>query len=87
MASIVRPGGVALDPFMGSGSTGVACVKAGRGFVGVEIEPSYFEMACQRIEDAQRQVTMFEEAPTPRPEQQTLWSNAVLSGKPPHTEL
>jgi site-specific DNA-methyltransferase (adenine-specific) len=38
-----------LDPFMGSGTTGVAAVKDGRGFVGIEIEPKYFEIACRRI--------------------------------------
>lgn len=46
---------VVLDPFMGSGSTGVACVNMGRKFVGIEIEPTYFDIACQRIENAQRQ--------------------------------
>jgi site-specific DNA-methyltransferase (adenine-specific) len=50
---------VILDPFMGSGSTGVAAVKLGRQFVGIEIDPKYFETACKRIEDAQRQGDMF----------------------------
>lgn len=44
-----------LDPFMGSGTTGVACVNLGRTFIGIEREPKYFEIACRRIEDAQRQ--------------------------------
>lgn len=44
-----------LDPFMGSGTTGVAAMMAGRKFVGVEREASYFDLACRRIEDAQRQ--------------------------------
>lgn len=44
-----------LDPFMGSGTTGVAAVLAGRSFVGVERDERYFEMACRRIDDAQRQ--------------------------------
>lgn len=44
-----------LDPFMGSGTTGVACANLGRNFIGIEIEPKYFEIACRRIEDAQRQ--------------------------------
>ena len=39
-----------LDPFMGSGTTGVACVKLGRKFIGIEIEPKYFDIACRRIE-------------------------------------
>lgn len=44
-----------LDPFMGSGTTGVACMNLGRSFIGIEREPKYFEIACRRIEDAQRQ--------------------------------
>jgi DNA modification methylase len=47
--------GLVCDPFMGSGTTGVACVNLGRPFVGVEINPKYFDIACRRIEDAQRQ--------------------------------
>lgn len=41
-----------LDPFMGSGTTGVACVKLGRRFIGIEKEPKYFEIAVKRIERA-----------------------------------
>ena len=48
-----------LDPFMGSGTTGVACMNLGRKFIGIEIEPKYFEIACRRIEDAQRQGRLF----------------------------
>lgn len=44
-----------LDPFMGSGTTGVAAVTAGRSFFGIERDPAYFDIACRRIEDAQRQ--------------------------------
>ena len=44
-----------LDPFMGSGTTGVACMNLGRRFIGIEREPKYFDIACRRIEDAQRQ--------------------------------
>ena len=50
-----------LDPFMGSGTTGVAAVQMGRRFIGVEREPKYFDIACKRIEDAQRQHDMFSE--------------------------
>jgi len=53
------PAGTVCDPFMGSGSTGVACVMAGRPFIGIEIEPAYFDIACRRIEDAQRQERLF----------------------------
>jgi len=52
-------GAIILDPFMGSGTTGVACMNLGRKFIGIEIEPKYFDIACRRIEDAQRQGRMF----------------------------
>jgi site-specific DNA-methyltransferase (adenine-specific) len=55
----VKLGGSVLDAFMGSGTTGVACVKLGRKFIGVELSPQYFDIACRRIEDAQRQARMF----------------------------
>jgi modification methylase len=48
-----------LDPFMGSGSTGVACVRAGRKFIGVEIDRRWFDLACRRIEGARRQEDLF----------------------------
>ena len=54
-----RTKGVVLDPFMGSGTTGVACMNLGRKFIGIEIEPKYFDIACERIENAQRQSRMF----------------------------
>lgn len=44
-----------LDPFMGSGTTGVACANLAKSFTGIEREPKYFDIACRRIEDAQRQ--------------------------------
>ena len=50
--------GVFIDPFMGSGTTGVAAIRAGRSFIGIEINPDYFDIACRRIEDAQRQGDM-----------------------------
>jgi site-specific DNA-methyltransferase (adenine-specific)/modification methylase len=52
-----------LDPFMGSGTTGVACAKLGRKFIGIEIEPKYFDIACKRIEEAYAQPDMFIEQP------------------------
>jgi DNA modification methylase len=48
-----------LDPFMGSGTTGVAAVQMGRDFIGIEREPKYFDIACKRIEQAQRQGDLF----------------------------
>jgi DNA modification methylase len=56
-----------LDPFMGSGTTGVACAKLGRKFIGIEIEPRYFDIACKRIEEAHRQADLFI-APAPKRE-------------------
>lgn len=53
------PPGPIFDPFMGSGSTGVAAVLEGREFIGCEVHEPYFEIACRRIEDAQRQGDMF----------------------------
>lgn len=50
---------VVFDPFMGSGTTGVACANLGRKFIGIEIEPKYFDIACERITNAYRQQRMF----------------------------
>ena len=58
-----RTKGTVLDPFMGSGTTGVACARLGRRFVGIEIEPRYFDIACRRIEEAQRQGDLFIKQP------------------------
>ena len=55
-----------LDPFMGSGTTGVACVKLGRKFIGIEIEPKYFDIACRRIGDELKRPQLFpHEQPKP----------------------
>ncbi len=48
-------GDVVLDPCMGSGSTGIACANLGRGFIGIEKSAQYFDIACRRIDAAQRQ--------------------------------
>ena len=48
-----------LDPFMGSGTTGVACVKEGRRFIGIEKDPEYFDIAVKRIGDAYKQPDLF----------------------------
>ena len=66
---IERTVGTVLDPFMGSGTTGIACARLGRKFIGVEIEERYFSIACRRIEAAQRQGDMFvPRAPAPKQE-------------------
>jgi site-specific DNA-methyltransferase (adenine-specific) len=70
---VSKTSGLVLDPFMGSGTTGVACIKLGRKFIGIEREPSYFDIACKRIEEAHRQPDMFVSAPdAPKAEQFSL---------------
>ncbi len=59
------PDDIILDPFMGSGTTGVACVKLGRKFIGIEIDPGYFDIAVKRVEEAYRQPDFFVERPAP----------------------
>ena len=51
-------GETVLDPFMGSGTTGVACVQTGRSFIGIEIDPGYFAIAQRRIAEAQQQIPL-----------------------------
>lgn len=56
--------GKVCDPFMGSGTTGVACMLRGRPFVGVELDKQFFDIACERIDNAQRQSRLFEDGMT-----------------------
>ncbi|MBS1725050.1 MAG: site-specific DNA-methyltransferase [Armatimonadetes bacterium] len=70
MWAVVRwTDGLVVDPFMGSGTTGVACAKLGRKFIGIEIETKYFEIACRRISEALKQPDMFVAAPPPAKQQ------------------
>ena len=62
---------IILDPFMGSGTTGVAAVQMGKSFIGIEREKQYFDIACERIEKAQLQTDMFIQ-PITKPEQATM---------------
>jgi DNA modification methylase len=55
---MTKAGDTILDPFMGSGTTGVACVKLGRNFIGMEINPTYFDIAQRRIAEAQQQIAL-----------------------------
>jgi site-specific DNA-methyltransferase (adenine-specific) len=64
-------GGSVADPFMGSGTTGVACMRLGRQFSGIEKDPAYFDIACRRIEEAYKQPRLFAE-PAPKPTQEAL---------------
>ena len=62
IADFTKPGQTVLDPYMGSGTTGVSAVMAGRSFIGIERDPAHFDLACKRIDDAQRQGSLFGEA-------------------------
>jgi DNA modification methylase len=66
ISNSTKVGDIVLDPFSGVGSTGVAAVKLGRKFIGIEIEPKYFDIACRRISDALKQPDMFIEQPKPK---------------------
>lgn len=61
------------DPFLGSGSTGVACVNLGRKFIGIELEEKYFDIAVRRIEAAYRQPDFFVSQPSRKPEQMGMF--------------
>jgi DNA modification methylase len=64
-AAKVPAGATVLDPFMGSGTTGVACVQTGRSFIGIEIDPGYFAIAQKRIAEAQLQMRLpLDDTPT-----------------------
>lgn len=70
------PAELVCDPFMGSGTTGVAAAQLGRKFIGIEKEQIYFDMACRRIADVLAAPKMFSEPGTPGRKQQNLFSNA-----------
>lgn len=66
MSNIVEwTDGIVLDPFMGSGTTGVAAAKLGRKFIGIELDRGYFDIACKRISEALKQPDMFVAIPEP----------------------
>jgi DNA modification methylase len=64
--------GTILDPFMGSGTTGVAAIKRGKAFYGIEREPKYFDIACRRISEALKSPDLFIPAPAPVAKQESL---------------
>ena len=66
--------GVILDPFMGSGTTGVAAIQMGRKFIGIEREQKYFDIACKRIEQAAAQGQLFNDEPVTKANQDELWT-------------
>ena len=67
----VKASGTVLDPYMGSGTTGAACMQVGLPFIGIERDPKYFDIACRRIEQAQSQAQLFEPE-APKAEQASL---------------
>jgi site-specific DNA-methyltransferase (adenine-specific) len=71
VSDFTERGEVIADPFLGSGTTGVAAVKLGRQFVGIEADAKHFDIACRRVSDALKQPDMFIERPTP-PKQEAL---------------
>lgn len=73
---VCPPRGKVLDPFMGSGSTGVSATRLGMGFVGIERDEAHFETACHRIEQAYRQPRLFDEPPT-KPLQGSMFGDAA----------
>lgn len=70
-----KPGQTVLDPFMGSGTTGVACVQLGRDFIGCESNQKYFELAEKRIKDAETQPPLFKPFLCQDPYQESLFVN------------
>lgn len=65
LLQLTKPGDVILDPFMGSGTTGVAAVKNGRNFLGIELDPGYFEVSCERVRDSLKSPDLFREFQQP----------------------
>jgi DNA modification methylase len=76
---ITPPAGVILDPFMGSGSTGKAAVLEGFGFIGIEREGEYFDIACKRIEYAYKQRKLLKQ----QADQETRQVAFSFDGEPP----
>ena len=68
-------GETVVDPFLGSGTTGVASARMGRRFIGCEIDPDYFDIACRRIEEAYKQPRLFDE-PAQKPVQNSMFSDS-----------
>jgi len=75
--SLVPNAGVILDPYAGSGTTGVACAHEGRRFIGIEREPAYFDIACKRIADAYAQPRLFAPSPPAKPVQPSMFGVAA----------
>lgn len=85
VGALTRVGETVLDPFMGSGTTGVACALTDRSFIGIEREPSYFDIACRRIEEAYKQPRLFAE-PIAKPVQTDIFANDTEQHHPMNGE-
>lgn len=72
-----KDAGVVADPFMGSGSTGVASARLGMSFIGIEKDETYFDIACERIREAYAQPDMFVSSPAAQPEQLSILDGAA----------
>ena len=77
LSHLPAPVSIVLDPYAGSGTTGVACVKRRLQFIGIERERHHFDTMCRRIQDAYDRPDMFVSAPAPQPVQQPLFGEAA----------
>lgn len=73
-----------LDPFMGSGTTGVAAVKMGRKFIGIELDPKYFDIACKRVQATVDTPDLFvkQEAPATQLGWDDMWAPSLHESNP-----
>ena len=76
-----NPGDTILDPFMGSGSTGDACARTGRNFIGIEQDKKYFDVACSRLENICKQTDLFIPPPDPKLKQSVMELDKLTVGK------
>jgi len=76
VSATVPPEAICIDPFMGSASTGVAAVRLGRKFLGIELDPGYFEISRKRIVSELAQGKLFEAEPEPKPQQLDIFGGA-----------
>ncbi|WP_197020258.1 site-specific DNA-methyltransferase [Hyphomonas sp. CY54-11-8] len=67
LGDFTNQGQTILDPFMGSGTTGVAALQLGRRFIGIELDPGYFDIACKRVREAWKQPRLFDEPKPAKP--------------------
>lgn len=76
VVQFTQPGQTILDPFLGSGTTGVACLSLGRNFIGIERHEPYFDIACKRLEEAIKQQDLFVERQPPAKQDGFEWDAA-----------